>query len=434
MFFNMGGGGPRSGGGPVDTKLYDLLNVRPDASDDDIKKSYRSLAKQYHPDKNPDHGDKFKEISFAYEILSNPEKKSLYDRAGLDAIKEGGAGGGRMSDLFSHLFGGGADSDDEMGGFPGFFMGGGGRRRMRRKFPETVYPLNISLEEAYKGKTSKLKLSKKVLCTSCKGSGGKPGQVYKCSTCKGRGIRLITQQIGPGMLQQMQTRCDACKGDGCRVPEDEQCKLCKGERCEQVQKIIEVNVHPGARHGEKIKFANEGDQTDPEIEPGDLIIVIQVKDHDVFERKGDDLFIKRELTLNEALCGFEFHITHLDGRTLILKGKPGDIIKPSSVRGILGEGMPKQQSAELKGNLFVMLSVKFPDDHFLDSEAKYKQLEACFPAVKKTPQPPAGQFEEVSLFDYDEKKYQRRGNQAYESDDEDEEVGGHGPGVQCAQS
>ncbi|RCN50703.1 DnaJ domain protein [Ancylostoma caninum] len=180
----MGGMG-RGQDGPVDTRLYDILKVKPDASEEDIKKSYsllfqsyRKLAKEFHPDKNPDHGDQFKEISFAYEILSNPERRRLYDMRGLDGIKEGGGSGGIVQipvvnftmsgfggDLFSHIFG---DEDDSP--FSSFFgMGGGGRRRARRKFQDTVYPLNVTLEEVYNGKTAKLRLSKKALCTKCKG-------------------------------------------------------------------------------------------------------------------------------------------------------------------------------------------------------------------------------------------------------------------------
>ncbi|VDK68676.1 unnamed protein product [Cylicostephanus goldi] len=179
-------------------------------------------------------------------------------------------------------------------------MGGGGRRRARRKFQDTVYPLNVTLEEVYNGKTAKLRLSKKALCTKCKGSGGKTGQSYECHSCRGRGVKNVVQQIGPGMIQQMQVRCPDCRGEGeyqfcnsTRIPESDRCSHCKGEKSEEVKKILEVHVEPGMKHNDKVTFPREGDQSDPDIEPGDVVIVIQVKPHDVFEREGDDLIAKK---------------------------------------------------------------------------------------------------------------------------------------------
>ncbi|KAG7216098.1 hypothetical protein INR49_007850, partial [Caranx melampygus] len=145
----------------VDTKLYDILGVSPSASENELKKAYRKLAKEYHPDKNPDAGDKFKEISFAYEVLTNPEKKELYDRYGEQGLREGGGGGPGMDDIFSHIFGGGLFG----------FMGGQGRGRNggRRRGEDMVHPLKVSLEDLYNGKTTKLQLSKNVLCGACNG-------------------------------------------------------------------------------------------------------------------------------------------------------------------------------------------------------------------------------------------------------------------------
>ncbi|KAK6034193.1 DnaJ region [Cooperia oncophora] len=126
------------------------------------------------------------------------------------------------------------------------------------------------------------------------------------------------------------------------------------------------------RHNDKITFPGEGDQSDPDIEPGDVVIVIQVKPHDVFEREGDDLIAKKAISLNEALCGYEIPLKHLDGRTLILKNKPGDIITPDCVRGIVGEGMPQRRHHDIRGNLYIKFDVTFPNDHFLEDETKYK--------------------------------------------------------------
>ncbi|KAK0410663.1 hypothetical protein QR680_005260 [Steinernema hermaphroditum] len=435
MFFS-GMGGSR-GGGPVDTTLYDALGVRPDASDDEIKKAYRKLAKEYHPDKNPNHGDKFKEISAAYEILSDPDKRETYDAHGLEGMNGGEGFSG--ADLFSNLFGGGGGGHP----FASFFGGGGGGGRpRRRKGQDTVHALKISLEEAYKGKTSKLQLSKKIVCDTCKGSGSKNGSSQTCTGCRGQGRKMVMRQIGPGMVQQMVTTCDVCHGEGTMVPEKDKCKACSGNKTIQTKKVLEVNIRRGVNNNEKIVFAREGDQ-EPGVEPGDVIIVIQTKEHELFERKGENLYMEKTITLNEALTGFQFVIKHLDGRDVIVTGKPGDIIEPDSVRGILDEGMPIPSAPDQRGILFVKFDVKFPEDHFLDEESLYMELAKHLPPKKAFVMPTGDDVEEVSLMPFDEKRHSsNRGGhrEAYHDDeyDDDEEMGGHGfhsagPGVQCAQ-
>ncbi|XP_013777769.1 dnaJ homolog subfamily A member 2-like [Limulus polyphemus] len=187
----------------ADTKLYDLLGVSRNASDLEIKKAYRKLAKEFHPDKNPEKGEKFKEISYAYEVLSDQKKREIYDRHGIKGLQEGGTDGGFASeDIFSHLFGGG-------------LFGGMGRGSGRRKISEdTVHPLKVSLENLYNGKTAKLQLNRNVICKTCDGYGGKPGALQSCQTCNGRGIKVTFRQLGPGMMQQTQTSCPDCGGEG----------------------------------------------------------------------------------------------------------------------------------------------------------------------------------------------------------------------------
>jgi DnaJ family protein A protein 2 len=333
MFFGGMGGGfggmPHMNGhgrdGPADTQLYDLLRVKPDATDDEIKKSYRQLAKEYHPDKNPQHGDKFKEISAAYEILSDSKKRRIYDQVGMEGL-EGGGGGGHFSghdDLFDLLGGGG-------GGLFGMFGGGGGGRRRPRKGENTMQPLMVSLEDLYNGKTSKLQLTKKVICNGCKGLGGKEGAVHNCSKCRGSGKVFITRQVGPGMIQQMAARCDSCHGQGEIINEKDKCRKCNGQKTVQEQKILEVNVMPGLRDNQKIIFHGEGDQ-EPGIEPGDVVLVVRTKPHETFERKGNDLFMRKTITLNEALCGYTTVIKHLDGRNLVLSTPAGEVVKPGKL-------------------------------------------------------------------------------------------------------
>lgn len=422
----MGMGGRRAADGPVDTQLYDLLRVSPKATPDEIKKSYRQLAKEYHPDKNPNHGDKFKEISAAYEVLSDPRKREIYDQAGLEGLEGGGGGGGFSGEDLFGMFGGG-------GGIFNMFGGGHGRgRRAKRKGEDTVQALPVTLEDLYKGKTTKLQLTKKVICKKCDGRGGSEGAVQTCTRCKGQGRVMITRQVGPGMIQQMQQACHTCEGEGQIIDEKNKCRTCNGKKTVQEQKIIEVSITPGMKDNQKVVFYNEGDQ-EPGIEPGDVILVVKTKEHPEFKRKGEDLFIAREITLNEALCGYQTVINHLDGRKILLTTKSGQVIKPDSIQRVVGEGMPNKDNSA-HGNLYVTFTVKFPENHFLPEDS-YKQLESLLPKRPAVQIPT--DVEEVSLSEFDERRYtEGRGGrrEAYHDDeDSDEEMGGPGgQRVQCA--
>lgn len=173
-----------------ETKFYDVLGVKPGCSQDDLKKAYRKLALKYHPDKNPNEGERFKQISQAYEVLSDPEKKQIYDMGGEQALKEGGGGGGFSSpmDLFDMFFGGG--------------FGGGRDKRRERRGKNVVHQLSVTLEELYKGCIRKLALQKNIICDKCEGRGGKKGAVEQCPTCRGTGLQVQVQQLGPGKMHE----------------------------------------------------------------------------------------------------------------------------------------------------------------------------------------------------------------------------------------
>jgi len=297
MFFGGGGFPPgfeeemRGGGGgrgrkKADTqKYYDLLGVDKNATDSEIKKAYRKLAMKHHPDKGGD-PDKFKEMTAAHTVLSDPDKRKLYDMGGEDAVENGGGGGG--DDLMDMMFGGG---------------GRRGGNKGPKKGQDVVRPLPVSLEDIYMGVTKKLRITRQTI--------DKEAGVKKCQTCGGQGVVVRTIRMGP-MIQQMQQPCSACEGQGYTY------------KMKRTTEVLEVNVNKGAADGHKITFHNKADEI-PDGDAGDVVFVLKEKPHDVFKRHGADLYIKRKISLVEALCGFTMELKKLDGRTLVMKTKPGDV-------------------------------------------------------------------------------------------------------------
>jgi DnaJ homolog subfamily A member 1 len=203
------------------------------------------------------------------------------------------------------------------------FFGGGGRRRKENKGKDVIHQLGVTLQDMYNGSTRKLALQKNVICSKCEGRGGKEGAVSKCTTCKGSGTQVLINQMGAGMYQQIHTTCRDCSGQGEKINPKDMCKECKGKKIVQERKVLEVHIDKGMDDGQKISFMGEGDQT-PGLEPGDIIIILEEKEHPVFKRKDMDLFMKLEITLTEALCGFRRPIQTLDKRTIVISSLPGN--------------------------------------------------------------------------------------------------------------
>lgn len=370
-----------------------------------------------HPDKGGDI-EKFKEISAAAEILGDADKRKTYDQYGLEGLEGGGGGGESADDLFSMFFGG---------------AGGGGRGRPRgpQKGEDIVHTIKVSLEDMYTGKTVRLAISRSKPCQECEGRGGKPGAEKTCSDCNGRGMRVSLRQIGQGMVQQIQAACQTCKGQGTKMDERDKCKSCKGSKVYKDRKVLEVNIEKGMQHGTKIKFSGEADEI-PGTYPGDVVIALQLKDHDVFKRKGADLLVEAELTLAEALCGFTKTITHLDGRIIKIEVPAGVVTKHGDLRQVKNEGMPQHGNIFNKGGLFMHFSINFPKN------LPPAQVEAL---KKVLPTPPApmltGEEEECVLDDVDMTLFGRgaNGGRSAHAEGEDEEDDGRGgQRVQCGQN
>ncbi|KAM5584912.1 dnaJ protein [Rosa sericea] len=422
-------GGGRAPKKSDNSKYYEVLGVSKTASPEDLKKAYKKAAIKNHPDKGGD-PEKFKELAQAYEVLSDPEKREIYDQYGEDGLKEGmgGPGGHDPFDIFSSFFGGGGGSP--FGGMPG-----GSRVRRQRRGEDVVHSLKVSLEDLYLGTSKKLSLSRNVLCSKCKGKGSKSGASTKCGGCQGTGMKVTIRHLGPSMIQQMQHACNECKGTGETISDKDRCGQCKGEKVVQEKKVLEVHVEKGMQNGQKITFPGEADEA-PDTVTGDIVFIIQQKEHPKFKRKMDDLFVEHSLSLTDALCGFQFVLNHLDGRQLLIKSNPGEVVKPDSFKAINDEGMPMYQRPFMKGKLYIQFSVDFPETLSLE---QVKALEAALPSRASSQgltDMELDECEETTLHDVNmEEEMRRKQHQARSEayDEEDDDMPGGAQRVQCAQ-
>jgi len=370
-----------------------------DASARDIKKAYRKLARKHHPDKGGD-AAKFKELTTAHEILSNEEKKENYDKYGDPDGQSGGDG-----DIFSMFFGGG---------------GGGGRGGRKRKGENANFPLKVTLKELYTGCTKHIRLKKNIICMDCKGKGGHG--VTVCRQCNGQGMVITERQIGPGMKQRMQSQCHACNGKGEVIRDGMICKKCRGAKVIATTQTLTVNVNRGMSNGEKIVFHGEGEQK-PGVIPGNVIVVLQQERHRDFRREGNNLFIKKRLSLKEALCGFKFVFTHLDDRRFLVTSEPGKIYFHGDIKCISDEGMMDSFG---RGNLYIEFEVEFHrPDHF--TEEQKRRLRSLLPKVKSLGIDRTREdVDEVVLIEVDIAAEKRRfsAQKAKNQYDEDEDGGG----------
>ena len=354
MFFN------NMGGNSNDTKLYETLGVSKTANDNEIRKAYRKLAIKFHPDKNPgkENEEKFKEISKAYDVLKDPEKRKQYDTFGLDAINQNMPDMGSPFDMFNDIFGGmgGMSGMGGMGGMPG--MSRNSQRRYKRG-RDRVENLELDLEDFYKCKPLNIKLRKQTLCECCRGTGAEnPSDIQKCETCDGTGMILKIQTLGPGIITQSQRQCDLCNGKGKRNVKNSKCDMCVGKGVIQEKKSIKIELRGGMSNGEKVVFNGEGNQEPGLDEYGDLIIILICKNHEVFTKKKEDLYIKQKISLTSALCGANFKIKHLDDRELFIDYK--NVIKPNERFVIKNEGMPERTNGEF-GDLYIDFDIEFPN-------------------------------------------------------------------------
>lgn len=330
-------------------KFYKVLGVTRDATAKDVKKAFRKLSLKYHPDKNKGNEEarqKFNEITEAYEVIGDEEKRQLYDMGGEDGLKRQN----QPASPFDMFFGGG---------------GGGGRR----KGQDFRMDFAVTLEDLYNGVEKDFNVNRKVLCTACRGSGAKGGETKKCNKCKGQGVVLQMQQLGPGFNVQMQAACDKCGGKGKTFKT--KCPTCKGQKLVMEEKTLEAVIEKGMPNGHPLVFERASEQS-PDTLPGDVILVLKTSKHKQFKRNGNDLHHTMSITLKEALLGFKKVIKQLDGRDIVVE-RTG-VTQHEYVMKIKAEGMPHHNFPSDKGNLLVKFTVKYPKTFTADQQSKLAEL------------------------------------------------------------
>lgn len=355
-FPGQGFGGPPRGGNS--DKFYTLLGVEKSATDDDIKRAYKKLAMEHHPDRGGDEGT-FKDISKAYNVLSSPEKRAIYDAHGEEALNNMEQGGGPQGgpdpfDLFSQIFG---------------FNVGGQRQRGRPRTADSTYELQVTLEELYRGTSRDIVFNRDTVCGACNGHGGL--DVRQCSTCNGTGQQVTMHQMGP-FMQQVQSPCGRCAGRGIVIPPGKDCKTCKRKGTVKQRNTFGVEVEAGFLDGHEFRFKGKADEA-PGHDPGDVVILIRQKPHKVYHRSKDALVVKKTITLSEALCGFHFSMPFLDDSELTVQSAPSQVVRPGDIVTVEGKGMPRPHGQK-PGDLHVILEVDFPKDVPRDSHDKIREV------------------------------------------------------------
>ncbi len=331
------------------TDYYELLGVGRDVGEKELKSAFRKMAMQYHPDRNP--GDtaaeaKFKEINEAYEVLRDPQKRGAYDRFGHSAFENGhgagagaaGFGAGGFSDIFEDIFG-------EM-------MGGRGRRSGgRERGADLRYNMEVTLEEAWQGKTAEIQVPTAMTCEVCSGSGSKPGSQPKtCATCSGSG-RVRAQQ---GFFSIERT-CPNCQGRGEVISDP--CADCHGQGRVTRERELSINIPAGIEDGVRIRLGGEGEAGARGGPPGDLYIFVTVKPHEFFQRDGADLFCRIPVSMTTAALGGQFEVATMDGTKSRVKVPEGT--QTGKQFRLKGKGMPVLRSNNF-GDLYIQVVTETP--------------------------------------------------------------------------
>jgi molecular chaperone DnaJ len=355
---------------------YEILGVSKDASEEELKKAYRKMAIKYHPDKNP--GDKvaeekFKEVSEAYEVLKDGNKRAAYDRYGHSAFEQGGMRSSGWSssnfsdpfDVFREVFGGG------FGDFFGFGGSGHNDSSGRRTGSDLRYNLKITLGEAFSGIEKTVKYSKEVACDKCGGTGAAPGsKTVRCKTCGGTGIYSVRQ----GFFSMQQT-CPDCYGAGVKL--EKPCPHCRGLGRVKEQCTTKVKIPAGIFDGASLRMRGAGNAGTNGGSDGDLYVTIYVSEHDKFERHENDLYCAQRIPFTTAALGGEVEVATIDGHAT-LKIPAGT--QSDTIFRMKGHGMPILNQQGTRGNQYVKISIDVPTKLSKEQKEQLQEFEKLYSA------------------------------------------------------
>ena len=357
--------------------FYEVLGVSKNATESDLKRAYRRLAMKYHPDRNPDDKEaegKFKEAKEAYEILSDDEKRNAYDRfghAGVDPNAAGGFGGGQagnFSDVFGDIFGDIFGGQQQRGG-------GGGRSNVYRG-SDLRYAMEVTLEQAARGHTTEIRVPSWDTCTTCKGSGAKPGtKPVTCKTCNGQG--QVRMQQGFFSIQQT---CPNCEGSGKSIPDP--CTACNGAGRVKKQKTLEVKIPAGIEDGMRIRSAGNGEPGMNGGPPGDLYVEIRLKEHPVFQRDADDLHCEIPISIARAALGGAVQVPTLDGNAEIELPEGTQTGKTFRLKGKGIQGLRGSYPGDLYAHVLVETPVRLSERQ----KELLRELDESLTDLKHSPQ------------------------------------------------
>lgn len=358
--------------------LYDKLSVDKDATSEEIKKSYHKLSKVLHPDKGGD-PEKFKEIQKAYEVLSDSEKRQMYDMTGSENGEQGGGGmpfgfGGGMP------FGFGGDLGSMFGGMFGGMGGMGGQKRKAPRGPDKAQDIPLSLRDFYSGREIQIKFHQQRECGLCMATGYLKSE--SCGSCRGQGSRMMMRQIGPGMIQQSMVPCNDCNGEGKRVLQG--CHECGNKKYKTHEKVLVAKIEPGMVDNEKLRFDGQCSDSPDYVKPGDVVLTLlrttAGEDSD-FEWQGNDLHFSHSIELSDAFLGFNAVIKgHPSGKPITLSWAGGPLMH-DAVLVAKGLGMPLRHKNGEYGDLFVHIDISISSAEKREgwTTAQRKTLQALFP-------------------------------------------------------
>ncbi|MBN1786448.1 MAG: molecular chaperone DnaJ [Candidatus Methanofastidiosa archaeon] len=360
---------------------YDVLGVPKDASEEEIKKNYRKLAREHHPDMNPDKKaeaeEKFKELSEAYEVLMDKDKRARYDRFGHEGVFNQGAGGFQWSD-FTHY----QDLNDifgDLGGsiFDMFFGGGGRRRRTSNKGADLRFDIKVTLEDAFNGLEKVVSINKNISCEDCGGSGAKKGTSPKrCPRCNGSGQVQTVRSTPFGRFASVST-CDMCKGRGSVI--DDPCPRCRGSGSIPGNRKIKVKVPAGIDNDSHIRINGEGNPSTTGGPPGDLYVVVHVEEDPRFYREDTELLYDLPITFPQAVLGDEVEVETIDGKVK-MKIPPGT--EHGKVLRLKGKGMPNLRTGR-RGDQHVRISIDIPTSLNKEQKNLVEKLGKSFGHIPK---------------------------------------------------